>query len=91
MTIRAGARVLPGLLAFVFLLALAGNILAQSQNLPPKPDRYITDQAGVLDANTLASINDQLEQFEKDTSNQIVVAIYPSLPPDATTSINTPS
>ena len=29
------------------------------------------------------TINQQLEQFERETSNQIVVAIYPSLPPDA--------
>ena len=55
---------------------------AQAQNLPPKPDRYVTDQAGVLDASTLSAINAQLEQVEKETSNQIVVAIYPSLPPD---------
>jgi uncharacterized protein len=75
---------MPGsLLALVLLLALAGSLFAQSQNLPPKPDRYITDKAGVLDTGTLDSINNQLEQFEKDTSNQIVVAIYSSLPPDA--------
>jgi len=72
------------LTALILLLGLtAGNLFAQTQNLPPKPDRYITDQAGVLDAGTLSTINAQLEQFEKETSNQIVVAIYPSLPPDA--------
>src|SRR5471032_1380814 len=69
--------------ALVLLLGFAGNLCVRAQNLPPKPDRYITDQAGVVDASTLSAINDQLEQFEKDTSNQIVVAIYPSLPPDA--------
>jgi len=75
---------MPGpLLALLLLLILAGSLFGQSQNLPPKPDRYITDQAGVLDAGTINSINQQLEQFERDTSNQIVVAIYSSLPPDA--------
>ena len=71
------------LAALLLLLGFAGNLLAQAQNLPPKPDRYVTDQAGVLDAATVSTINSQLEQFEKETSNQIVVAIYPSLPPDA--------
>jgi len=84
MTYRSVVRRVPGpILALVLLLALAGSLFAQSQNLPPKPDRYIIDQAGVLDAGTLESINAKLEQFERDTSNQIVVAIYPSLPPDA--------
>ena len=71
------------LAALVLLLCLGGSLFAQAQNLPPKPDRYITDQAGALDAPALSAINGQLEQFEKETSNQIVVAIYPSLPPDA--------
>jgi uncharacterized protein len=84
MTKRRGVRGWPAwAAALIFLLGLGGNLFAQAQNLPPKPDRYITDQAGVLDAGTLSAINDQLEQFEKETSNQIVVAIYPSLPPDA--------
>jgi uncharacterized protein len=69
------------LAALFLLLCLAGSLWGQ-ENLPPKPDRYVTDQAGVLDAGTVDSINNELEQFEKDTSNQILVAIYPSLPPD---------
>jgi uncharacterized protein len=71
------------LTALMLLLCLGGSLFAQAQNLPPKPDRYVTDQAGVLDAATVSTLNNQLEQVEKETSNQIVVAIYPSLPPDA--------
>jgi len=84
MTKRRDVRWLPALAVVLTLLFFSGGgLFAQTDNLPPKPNRYITDQAGVLDASTLPAINDQLEQFEKDTSNQIVVAIYPSLPPDA--------
>jgi uncharacterized protein len=84
MTFRRAARHYAGLLAaLVFLLGSTACLFAQYTNLPPRPDRYITDQAGVLDAATLDSINTQLEQFEKDTSNQFLVAIYPSLPPGA--------
>jgi uncharacterized protein len=71
------------LVALAILLVFGGSLFAQTENLPPKPDRYITDQAGVIDAGSLDTINSQLEQFEKDTSNQIVVAIYPNLPPEA--------
>lgn len=70
-------------LALACLLAFIGNIVAHGQTLPPKPDRYVTDQAGVLDNSTVSTLNYQLEKFEKDTSNQILVAVYPSLPPDA--------
>jgi uncharacterized protein len=84
MTIRRVARVWPGALAMLLLVAaLSTALFAQSEQLPPKPSQYITDQAGVLDQGTIASIEAQLDQFEHDTSNQIVVAIYSSLPPDA--------
>jgi len=80
---RGGPKFAAALVTLFLLVVLGASLFAQSQTLPPKPDRYITDQAGVLDSSSLYSINAQLEQFEKDTSNQIVVAIYPSLPPDA--------
>jgi uncharacterized protein len=74
-----------GILAFAFiaLLILGGRTFAQSENLPPKPAGYFTDQAGAIDAATGLAINEQLAQFERDTSNQILVAIYPNLPEDA--------
>jgi uncharacterized protein len=84
MTYRRAAPRIAGLLAaLILVIAFATNLPAQSENLPPKPDRYVTDQASVLDGSTIGAINNQLEQLEKDTSNQIVVAIYPSLPTDA--------
>ncbi len=83
MTRQQGLRWLPTWAALALLLFAVGNLFAQASNLPPKPDRYVTDQAGVLAAGTASAINNQLEQFEKDTSNQILVAIYPNLPADA--------
>jgi uncharacterized protein len=69
-------------LVFTSLFVLPENILAQVPTLPPAPDRYITDQAGVLDRSTLSTVNAQLALFDKATSNQVVVAVYSSLPPD---------
>jgi len=83
MIFRRAARGPVGLLAALLLLVSAAALFAQYTNLPPRPDRYITDRAGVLSASTVEEINSQLEQFERDTSNQFLVAIFPSLPQNA--------
>jgi uncharacterized protein len=81
MILRRAACGSAGLLAALLLFASAALLFAQpAGDYPPKPTRYITDQAGVLDAGSLDSINSQLEQFERDTSNQFLVVIYPNLP-----------
>src|SRR5262245_45933552 len=47
-----------------------------AETMPPKPDRYFNDYAGVVDRATASELNEQLAQFERETSTQIVVAIY---------------
>jgi len=56
--------------------------LVAAISLPPKPDHYVTDRAGVLkNANAL---NEKLAQFERQTSDQILVYIDRKLPSDTT-------
>src|SRR5712691_1664796 len=62
-----------------FLLALVSAIA-----IPPKPAKYVTDNAHVLDGARAAALNEKLAQFERDTSNQILVYIDRKLPPDTT-------
>ena len=50
--------------------------------LPPKPTHYVTDRAGILDARREGTLNAKLAQFERDTSNQILVYTDERLPPD---------
>jgi uncharacterized protein len=68
------------------LLALAVCVLMpaglRAGDVPAKPDRYFNDYANVVDAATADQFNTQLEDFERQTSNQIVVAIYPKLQTD---------
>ncbi|MBV8518043.1 MAG: TPM domain-containing protein [Acidobacteria bacterium] len=52
--------------------------------LPPKPVQYVTDQAGVLDAQRRLALNEKLAQFERDTSDQILVYVERNLPPGTT-------
>ena len=50
------------------------------EQLPEKPARYVTDRAGVLGPGQAEALNAKLEQFEKDTSNQILVWVDKKLP-----------
>ena len=52
--------------------------------LPPKPARYVTDNAGVLGDARANALNEKLAQFERDTSDQVLVYVDRDLPPDTT-------
>ena len=65
-------------LAILFgLVLLIGSAFALS--IPAKPGNYINDYASLLSPDTVQKLDQQLQQVEKQTTNQIVVAIFPSL------------
>jgi uncharacterized protein len=67
-------------LFFAVIALCAGAVCAlQAETLPSKPDRYFNDYAGVVDQATASQLNEQLAQFERDTSTQLLVAIYRSM------------
>ncbi|MBI3251954.1 MAG: TPM domain-containing protein [Candidatus Omnitrophica bacterium] len=67
-----------GLLSlFLFNFFFLGPALALS--VPEKPEHAVNDYAGLLSGPARAEIEDTLLQFEKETSNQVVVAIFPGL------------
>lgn len=43
---------------------------------PPAPKAYFNDYASLVPVSVTARLNEQLAQFERDTSNQILVVIY---------------
>ena len=59
---------------------LGGESIAVAASLPPAPSQYVTDEAGVISPEVVVDLNRQLAAFEKETSNQIVAVVYPSLP-----------
>ena len=71
----------------ISLAFLAGLWLALSagaaETLPPPPAKYFNDYANVVAPGTAERLNRTLDQFEKETSSQIVVAIFPKLPPNS--------
>lgn len=65
------------------LLWLALLFAVRAETLPPKPQNFFNDYAGVTTHSTAQQLNDKLRQFERDTSNQIVVAVFPKMPTDS--------
>jgi uncharacterized protein len=68
-------------------LALALGFVAASvfadrydELIPPRPARYVTDRSDVLGPGGAEALNAKLEQFERDTSNQILVWVDEKLP-----------
>jgi len=51
--------------------------------IPPAPKQYFNDYAGVVSAPTVDRLNRTLEDFEKTTSSQILVAIFPKMQSDS--------
>src|SRR5262249_48370722 len=64
--------------AFILL-----TLQAVASDIPSKPERYFNDFASLVDAQTAQRLNRELAEFERQTSNQLLVVIYPSLPPNA--------
>src|SRR5437868_1073688 len=69
------------LLAIVGLLGCLAASAAEV--IPPSPPKYFNDYAGVTSAATAARLDRTLEDFEKQTSSQIVVAVYPKMQTDS--------
>jgi uncharacterized protein len=69
-----GQRLGAALLAFVlwFASAAAG---AQTLPIPASPQRWVTDEAGLLSAPTRAELDAKLESYERKTGHQVVVWI----------------
>ena len=67
----------------VLALLFSGALTLQAETpLPPKPDRYFNDYAHVVAPDVGQRLNAKLEQFERDTSNQVLVVLFPKLPED---------
>lgn len=65
------------------LLAL-GAVAARAQEVvPPSPPAHFNDYARLVQPATAQALDGELDQFEKSTSNQIVVAIYPKMQSDS--------
>jgi uncharacterized protein len=67
-------------LAFVSLPVAA----AAAPAVPPRPAKYVTDNAGVLSAPAASRLNEKLAAFERETSNQLIFWIDKKVPEGTT-------
>ena len=66
------------------LLCLVGiSHVRAAETMPPAPAAYFNDYAGVVDKVAGSALDKKLRQFERDSSNQIVVAVFSKLETDS--------
>ena len=70
------------LFATAIALFLAPQLSA-TEFIPPKPPAYFNDYANVVSKEAAHRFNEQLAQFERETSDQIVVAVFPKMQSDS--------
>jgi uncharacterized protein len=77
------ARISLFILVALAALVTGGGHGRAAETIPPAPTKYFNDFAGVVRPETAAELNAELAQFERDTSNQILVVIYPRMTSDS--------
>ena len=71
------------------MIAIVGCALAcasaarAAETIPPLPARHFTDTANIVSRATVDRLDARLREFEKQTSNQVLVAIYPTMQSDS--------
>ena len=68
---------------FTALLLALGCAAFAAEVIPPVPAQWFNDYAKVVSPNIAQQLNQSLENFERETSSQIVVAIYPKMQSDS--------
>ncbi|MDB6058446.1 MAG: hypothetical protein JWO95_2290 [Verrucomicrobiales bacterium] len=67
----------------ILWLTLCCAIAQAKEVIPPVPQNHFNDYAHVVSPGTATQLNGELAQFERDTGNQFVVAIYPKMESDS--------
>jgi uncharacterized protein len=73
----AAQLLVASLIAFLSLCAKCAEVI------PPRPAHYFNDYANVVSASAAERFNKTLEDFERETSSQILVVVYPKMQSDS--------
>ena len=68
--------------AILLLLGTCFTVLA-AEVLPQAPSQYFNDYAQVVSPQVASQLNQTLEEFERTSSDQVVVAIFPKMQSDS--------
>ncbi len=71
----------------LFALALCVSALTTAafaaERIPPAPKRFVTDETRTLSTATIDRLNNRLEHYERESSNQILVALFARMETDS--------
>lgn len=67
----------------VLALACTFAVVHAAEVIPPAPTNHFNDYARIVSPATAQRLDEQLAQFERETSNQIVVAVFPRMESDS--------
>lgn len=59
--------------------AIVVSATALALDVPPPPDQWVTDRAGILSRSELDALNEKLRSLEQQSGSQFIVYIFPSL------------
>lgn len=69
--------------ALALLAGLLVSTLLAAERIPPAPTRFVTDATRTLSSGTVQRLNSRLEQYERESSNQILVAMFARMETDS--------
>jgi uncharacterized protein len=72
---RRWLSIVGGVVAFAFATCFA----TAAEVIPPRPANHFNDLAKVVPPATATQLNRELQAFERETSSQLLVAIYPRM------------
>jgi uncharacterized protein len=81
--VSALAQFLRRVLAVALLVGVLAPFASAAERIPPAPKRYVIDETGTLSSGAVNAINARLEQYERDSSNQILVAMFARMETDS--------
>ena len=67
----------------LILLSVLAAEASAAEVILPKPPAYFNDYANVVSKEKARALNEKLAQFERDTSNQVVVAVFRKMESDS--------
>ncbi len=74
-------------MTYALLVGLLVSLISLSAQaaevIPPKPAGYFNDYANVVSKEAALRFNEQLAQFERDTSDQVLVAVFQKMETDS--------
>jgi len=73
----------PKIAFLVVLLAISSAFSAAALEVPTRPEGRVTDRTGTLNQRERIALEQKLEAFERETTNQIAVLLIPALEGDS--------